>query len=426
MVRYAIILSAALAAWLVGFGGFTFLVDPYDVTGWVTIDGFNARKTRAHEDGYRVRVGHHLLDTEAGTIIMGSSRVADGFPRELPDWPGGFENLGMAGTSSFELARASVIASRNENINCVIIGMDLREFGTYPRAHATYWITPLTGMPPLMSHIQTSLSPNAFARAVQTVTDNVTGGRDDKWANAYAEEGLPDRFFEEVEKRYRGYSDYVYDPQRVRFLFRGIDALLANGVQVTVFIHPVHAWQEEAAQRVGAHPAEQALRRDIVAQLEAREIGEARAPCFDGPALQAWDFGGFQQVSQSAPPDRSSVPPNPYYHVPAHYRPVLGQAILNRMQGEEQASPFDQASFGRRLNADTVESLLAEGQARRADWLANDEWAQWVSAEFDALDANPPTPENEARHYLNRDDFRQMERDVARAERRARARQDGP
>lgn len=419
MRRYALTLAAAAAGFLLLFGGFTFLVDPYDVTGWVSIDGVNARKTRAHEDGYRIRVGHRVLDTEAGTIVMGSSRVADGFPRDLPDWPGGYENMGMAGTSAFELARASVIASRNENINCVIIGLDLREFGTEPRAHATYWITPLTGMPPLFSHIQTALSPNAFARALQTVVDNATGGSDVKWETAYAPERLPARFDEEIEKRYRGYSGYVYDPARVRFLFRGIDALLARGVQVTVFIHPVHAWQEEAARRVGAGPHEDALRRDIAAEIAARDVGEADAPCFDAPALQAWDFGGFQDVSLSAPPGPSGYPENPYYYVPAHYRPVLGEAILRRMRGEDQAPPFDAAAFGRPLTVDAVDDLMAEAEVRRAAWLASDEWARFVTERFDALDANPPPPERSPRHYLNRDDFRQLERDVARAERQA-------
>jgi len=419
MRRYALTLAGAAAGFLLLFGGFTFLVDPYDVTGWISIDGVNARKTRAHEDGYRVRVGHRLLDTEAGTIVLGSSRVADGFPREMPDWPGGYENLGMAGTSAFELARASVIGSRNENLRCVIIGMDLREFGTYPRAHATYWITPLTGMPPLFSHVQTSLSPNAFARAAQTLIDNATGGSDEKWENAYAPELLPGRFEEEIEKRYRGYSDYVYDPARVRFLFRGIDALLAQGVQVTVFVHPVHAWQEEAARRVGMEPYEDALRRDITAEIAARTQLEARQPCFDGPALQAWDFGGYQDVSLSAPPDPSGDPENPYYYVPAHYRPVLGEAILNRMRGQEQDAPFDAESFGRRLTADAVDTLMAEAEERRQAWLTDDEWAHYVTERFDALDADPPPPEREARHYLNRDDFRQLERDVARAERQA-------
>ncbi|HAQ35709.1 MAG: hypothetical protein CMF74_02390 [Maricaulis sp.] len=400
------------------FGGFTFLVDPYGLMPDVQIPGVNERRTRAHEDGYRVRTGHRLLTTQAGTIIMGSSRVADGFPRDLPDWPGGWENLGMAGTTAFELARASTLAAQNENIHCVVIGMDLREFGTYPNAHATYWITPLAGGPRLFADIRMLLSPSAFARAMQTFTDNLTGGSDTRWEHAYDEDILRERFEDEISKRYRGYGSYEYDPERVRFLFRGIDALLAEGKQVAVFIHPVHVWQEEAGYRAGVNDQEYALRRDAVAQLNARTPGEAEQPCFDGPALQLWDFGGYQPVSLTAPPDWDGNGPNPWYYVPAHYRPTLGQAVLDRLRGLDRQPPVNADQFGYRLDGETLDTLLAAREARREAWLSSgEEWMEYVTGEFDALDANPPDLEREARHYLNRDNWNQLERDVRQIER---------
>lgn len=417
MGRYARTLLIAIAVWIVGFGGFTYIVDPYNLMPGVSIPGVNERRSRAHEDGYRVRVGRRLLTTEAGTIIMGSSRVADGFPRDLPDWPGGWENLGMAGTSAFELARASTLAAGNENINCVVIGMDLREFGTYPNAHATYWITPLAGGPRIFADIRMLLSPSAFARALQTLTDNLTGGSDTRWENAYNEEGLRARFEEEISKRYRGYAAYEFDPERVRFLFRGIDALLAEGKQVVLFIHPVHVWQEEAGYRAGVNGAESALRQQVVARLEARSPEPARQPCFDGPALQAWDFGGYQPATLTAPPDWDGQGPNPWYYVPAHYRPALGQAVLDRLRGVERDAPVAASEFGYRLNAETLDGILAAREARREAWLTSgDEWMGYVSGEFDALDADPPALEREASHYLNRDNWRQLERDVRRFE----------
>jgi hypothetical protein len=415
MGRYARTLLIAFAVWLVGFGGFTFLIDPYGLMPGVQIPGVNERRTRAHEDGYRVRTGHRLLDTEAGTIIMGSSRVADGYPRDIPDWEGGFENLGMAGTTAFELARASTLAAGNPDIRCVIIGMDLREFGTEPNAHATYWLTPLAGGPRLFADIRMLLSPSAFARAMQTLTDNITGGSDTRWEHAYDEDILRERFEEEISKRYRGYSTYSYDPERMRFLFRGIDALLTEGKQVVFIIHPVHVWQEEAGYRAGVNDEEYALRRDAVRHLAARPQAAAERPCFDGPALQVWDFGGYQPVSLTAPPDWDGEGPNPWYYVPAHYRPALGQAVLDRLRGREREAPVSADMFGYRLTPDTLEEVLAAREARREAWLASgDEWMAYVSGEFDALDENPPPPERDARHYLNRDNWNQLERDVRR------------
>ena len=407
---YARLFAATLIAWLVGFGGFTLVVDPYDIAPWISIEGVNARRTRAHEDGYRVHVGHRLLTSDAGTITLGSSRVMDGFPRELPDWPGGYENLAMAGTSAFELARASALAARNDAVHCVVIGVDLREFSTDTNTQATYWITPMAGGSQIAALAKLALSPSGFARALQTVEDNISGGSDERWEHAYDEAGLPARFEEELAKRYRYYASFEYDPERITFLFRGIDALLASGKQVVVFIHPVHAWYEEARQRAGAGPAEIALRRDIAAQIALRSP-TASEGCFDGPALQAWDFGGFSAQAQSEPPAAGA--PNPWYYVPSHYRPALGQAILDRLAGTE---PVD-ATFGRPLTAETLEANLAALQAGRANWLQSQTPGQLHAAvAFDAFDANPPEPEAGVRVFLSHGDRVDLERLVSRIE----------
>ena len=410
-----------LGLWLAGFGGFTLIVDPYDIAPWISIEGINARRTRAHEDGYRVHVGYRLTDTQNGTITLGSSRVMDGFPRELPDWPGGYENLAMAGTSGFELARASALAARNDAIHCVVIGVDLREFSTDSNTQATYWITPMAGGSRLASLAKLALSPSGFARALQTVDDNISGGSDTRWEHAYDEDGLAARFEEELAKRYRYYASYEYDPERLRFLFRGIDALLATGKQVVVFIHPVHAWYEEARQRAGAGPAEIALRRDIAAELDRRGIlPAADQACFDGPALQAWDFGGFSDVAQTAPPAASGLAPNPWYYVPSHYRPALGQAILDRISDAPGANPAG-ADFGQRLSSDTLEADLEAFQQGRARWRSSDTaWEEHAAEAFDEFDANPPEPEAGPRLFLTRGDRIDLEHAVERAQQHGR------
>tara|TARA_R110002051_G_scaffold165688_2_gene236599 strand:+ start:60979 stop:62232 length:1254 start_codon:yes stop_codon:yes gene_type:complete len=404
--------------WLTGFSGTILLVDPYGIAPWISIEGVNARRTRAHEDGYRIQAGHRLLHTDVGTITLGSSRVLDGFPRQLPDWPGGYENLGMSGVSGFELARASALAARNDAIHCVVIGLDLRELSTDSNTQATYWVTPMAGGSELTSTAKMLLAPNAFSRALETLYDNLTGGSDTRWENAYREDRLRGRFLEELPKRYRYYGTYQYDPDRLDFLFRGIDALLGSGKQVVIFIHPVHAWYEEAVQRAGAGEYETALRRDIAARLTARS-GQAAAEhaCFDGPALQAWDFGGFQPVARTAPPTADGLAPSPWYYVPSHYRPTVGRAILERLAGHEPSDPILEG-FGRRLNAQTLDADLAAFQAGRQAWLSSQApWAIEADQAFDALDANPPPPEAGPRIFLTHSDHVDLERQVERAAR---------
>jgi len=418
MKGYAVRLVLTLAAWLILFGSFTFIVDPYHVNAWSEIPGVNERRTRAHADGYRVAVGHGLVETQAGTLLFGSSRSHDGFPDNIPDWPGGFENMAMGGTNAFELANAAALAAENDHLDCAIIGLDLREFGDYPRADATYWLTPLAGGSQLQSHIQTSLSLDAFARALQTVIDNATGGSDVDWETAYAPENSRERFDTELAKRYRSYLGFVYDPERSDFVFRGIDALLARGVQVRIFIHPIHSRIEEARWRAGIDTIDLQIRRDLVRLAAARNPAPSRAPCFPGEPLEVWDFAGFAEVSQSAPPSHSGDVLNPWYYEPSHYRPALGLAILDRMLGEDRRPPVSPEQFGVRLTADNLDQHWADVTARRADWLENDEWAAWLTEQYDAMEANPPPIEERPHVFLNRDDFNSLERRVSRIEQR--------
>ncbi len=397
------------------------MVDPYHVSEWSEIPGVNERRTRAHADGYRVRVGHGLIETQASTVVFGSSRSHDGFPHENPDWPGGYANMAMGGTNAFELANAAVLAAGNPNIECAVIGLDLREFGDYPRADATYWITPLAGGSPLQAHIQTSLSLDAFVRALQTVIDNVTGGADVDWETAYAPEFSRERFDTELEKRYRSYLGFVYDPERPEFLFRGIDALLARGVQVRVFIHPIHSRIEEARWRAGIDVEDLQLRRDLARLAADRDPRPSRAPCFPGEALEVWDFAGFAPVAQSGPPSHSGDVLNPWYFEPSHYRPDLGLAILARLSGEDLDAPVAADQFGVRITPETLDEHWANITARRTEWLANDEWAQWVTAEYDRMEADPPPIEERPHIFLNRDDFISLERRVSRIEAQSQA-----
>ncbi|GJL97951.1 MAG: hypothetical protein DHS20C06_17680 [Hyphobacterium sp.] len=419
MKGYALRLVATLAAWLILFGGFTFVVDPYHVSEWSEIPGVNERRTRAHADGYRVAVGHGLIETRAGTLLFGSSRSHDGFPHDIPDWPGGFENMAMGGTNAFEIANAVALAAVNEHVDCAVIGLDLREFGDYPRADATYWLTPLAGGSQLQSHIQTSLSLDAFARALQTVIDNLTGGSDVDWETAYAPENSRMRFDTELAKRYRSYRGYVYDQQRAAFVFRGIDALLARGVQVRIFIHPIHSRIEEARWRTGIDDLELQMRRDLVSLAAERTPSPSHSPCFPGDAMEVWDFAGFSTVSQSEPPAVSGDPVNPWYYEPSHYRPRLGLAILDRMLGEATSPPVAPDEFGVQLTPENVETHWANVTARRAEWLANDEWAAWVTEQYDEMDASPPAIEERPHIFLNRDDIQSLNRRVSRIEERA-------
>ena len=180
MRRYALTFGIVLAALLFGFAGFNSLVDPFDITGAPDIDGVNERRSRIYGDGGRVHSADLMARGAAASVLLGSSRTVDGFPREPEDWPGGIANAGMRGTNIFELSQAMLLAARDPDLRCIVIGLDLDEFGTHSKAKATYWLSALADGRRSWAFARVALSPNTFAASVQTIADNLTGGSNNK------------------------------------------------------------------------------------------------------------------------------------------------------------------------------------------------------------------------------------------------------
>lgn len=421
MRGFTLTLLITLGLLLSGFAGFTLLVDPYDVVGSPDIAGFNARKTRTHEDGGRITASHRLLDPGAGTVLLGSSRVVDGFPKRDEAWPGGLINAGMRGTNAFELARAAVIAGRDPDLRCVVIGLDLDDFTVHVKTKATYWISTLPDGNRQAALFRMALSPSAFARALQTIEDNRTGGSDDfPFKDRYARGWQRAHFEASVGSTYRAFaSGYELDPERVAFLGRAIDGLAARGVQVVLFIHPIYAWREEALIRSGRGADHDAMRRALAALAERHADDIARAPCIDGAAVQLWDFSGFQEVAQTRAPAPDAELAIRYWYEPAHYTPEIGAAILARLRGEIGAEIL--TGFGVPLAGapDAVSPKDAANAAipRRAAWARSDPDANLVARLIDEEAASTEAHEPPPRIYITRDDVAQLERDVGRLER---------
>lgn len=410
---YVVWAVATLAAMLAAFAAFNWFVDPYDIAASPDLEGVNARKTRMYEDGWRVRVGNRLLTTEARTVVLGSSRTRDGFPEAGDAIPGGMENMGLGGANAFELARATLLAVRNPSIDCIAIGVDLRDFGVWSKADATFWLTPMNDGTRLTGYLRTFLSPHAFMRSVQTVEDNITGGSDESYENAYAPEGQKARFEESVAKRYRSYTNVTFDRERLRYLFTAIEAAVSRGVQVRVFIHPTHAWYTEAQYRAGAEPVDWALRAAL-ADAASGIDGSARDGCFAGEALEVWDFGGYQGPAGEQVPE-NLMAPDPYFYEPEHYRPELGLAVLEKLQAGAQGGPFE-GDFGLRLTPATVDDAVERLTQRRRLWRAQAA-GEFVFEELDRLEAAPPPAEGRPAVYLADEDWRALHRTIERLHR---------
>jgi hypothetical protein len=409
MTRYATTLLIALMAGLIAFAGFNALVDPFGITGAPDIAGLTARDTRLLEDGGRVHVADRLARGGDRTVLLGSSRTVDGFPREPENWPGGIYNAGMRGTNIFELSQAAALAAGQGSLDCVVIGLDLDEFGSHSKAKATYWLSALTDGRRWLSLARVSLSPNTFGASLQLIADNMTGGEPRvPWADTYPAGAQRERYESGARGIYRWYMGYDFDPERLALFARVLDTLTANGVQVTGFIHPLHAWREEAMVRAGRLDDYLAVREQLA---ETFQRYSGRAPvdaCVPGGSAVLWDFSGFQPFAAHAAPGAEQTAAHPAFYEPSHYLPHVGQAMLERMRMERRDGPFGEEPFGVRLTPQSAVPTAEAMLARREAWLATPD-GESATALLDAVEADDPQAEVQTPQYLNRDDRRSLD-----------------
>ncbi|WP_291845291.1 hypothetical protein [Maricaulis sp.] len=401
MQRYAATLLIALIAGLAGFAGFNALVDPFGITGSPDIPGLTSRDTRLYEDGGRVHVGDQLARGGEDAIILGSSRSVDGFPRDPEDLPAGFINAGMRGTNIFELSQAAALAAGSDSLRCVVIGLDLDEFGTHSKAKATYWLSALRDGNADFARARVALSPSTFGASVQLLADNLTGSEPRvPWADSYPAGAQRTRYENGARGIYRFYLGYRFDPERLALFEHVLDRLTAEGVQVTGFIHPLHAWREEALFRAGRGDDYLAFRATLGETFARYADREPASACLPGGAARIWDFSGFRDFATIAAPGTEATEAHPAFYEPSHYLPHIGTDMLAIMAG---GAPVDARVSGERLDPGTTETSAAAIAARRTAWLATEDGRD-VTAMLDAVIAGNPSAELETPQFLNRDD----------------------
>ena len=422
MHRYARTFLIVFAIALGGFAGLNALVDPYDVIGAPHIAGLTADKTHIRDDGGRINAADRMARGTSTSFLLGSSRTVDGFAHPPENWSGGIANAGMRGTNAFELARAMALAARDQNLRCLVIGLDMDEFGTHGKSKPSFPISALSDGNRRMALARMAMSPNTFAASLQTLADNLSNTDEDTpWAQEYEPGVQRARYESGARGIYSYYLGYRYDAERLAYFDAALDALTARGVQVIGFIHPLHAWREEALFRSGRSDQYFALRVDLAALFDRYADREPAQACIEGGAAPLWDFSGFQGFVTTPAPTVEQTAAHPYFYEPSHYLPQIGQAMLDRMSGNDPEGAIFEDGFGVVLSPDTVEISAQSIRDRRDAWLETED-GQTATSFLDAVMALDPNPEAAPPQFLNRDDWQDLTRALERLPHRVAAR----
>ena len=371
MRRYTHIFLSTVFLLFGGVSLFNLLIDPYAATGWLTIEGINMRKTRAHEDGRRVFVSHQILKRPEKSIIIGSSRVVDGFPETMPEWPGELYNAGVRGSNAYELAHIAALAKQKNDLRCIIVGMDVSEFSGGAKFKSAFLISRFPDGAAWSSLGRMMLSPYTLTRSIQTLWDNISDGSAKPiFSDVYDAGQQRRRFVHSIKGVMKSHQNLRLSEERIDYLFTALDKLASEGVQIIGYIHPVHAWYEEPSFRAGQYEVSLQLRKSLTHRFETLAKNyDPYSPCTAERDAVLWDFSGFQWPSTSSPPTKTQTKSHIYFHEPAHYLPRLGQMMIATMQG----TATDKPPFGLQLKTNNVEITEKQLNARRAAYGATAE-----------------------------------------------------
>ena len=308
-----------LLLFFAGVGTLNWLVNPYRAWNSTLVDDIYLSGMDRTWTPYRLRTA------QPTTVLVGSSRVMLGMPVEQ-GYRDGVVNAGLSGATIEEVATAVRLAAKGGRLQRVIWGMDFYAFGErFVGFHDPQTRQRLEGNLGMLV-TETLVSQQALADTIAALK-RVGRGRkrlpptwllpvpwpeelihtvlDDeraRWDARAHEQRVRDHLSEWVSM----YALHRHSAQQVT-LFRDTVARIAqSGVDLILFVPPLHEYELEAIRQTGQWEAFQQWKREMAA------------------IRPYWDFSGYDELARQ----------DYLYADGVHFKPALGEVILRHLLGQ--------------------------------------------------------------------------------------------
>jgi len=393
-------LIAGLSAWLLlSFVlAFNAAVDPYGMYRLIEIQDFNSHKPAIY---HRVRLfkAYDVRRIKPSAIVLGTSRSHVGLRMSHEGWDPAATpryNLSFDGATTKEMYFYLRHADAVHPLKQVVLALD-----TYHPTLVTASARPdfdpdlLLETRSFTSPLRTVLADLKILSSIDTLNASVKTlwSQNDGEPGWFAADGqrLGEIFFrrheEAFQKSPRDYFDEIdrlevgfkldrscpipakrtsrsteppnsADETSLGYIRRIVEFCHARHIDLRIFITPEHAHQTEISAAVGAWPSIEKAERDLV-----RLLSEDTAQHPGEPPIPLYDFSGYNSVTTEPLPPPGSREEMKYYWDSSHFKEVVGDFVLDRLFGIDHPERPIPKDFGRRLNADTIESAMAEMRA---------------------------------------------------------------
>lgn len=394
MTRFLKQAAAAFAGFLALAFALNVWVDPYRI--WNVRHGFSqqAPRPRAVQQLHLLK-SRGLTRSRPVTVVLGNSRAEIGFDPRSRSWPLSLRpvyNASIPGTgidTATSLLSDAVSAGR---LRTAVIGLDFLDFLTDPEnptppTHPTAPAEQRSAMQRATEDVKIGLSLDTLIDSTLTLIS-----AHDPYAPDVTADGFNPLREYALNARLDGYGSlflqkdianaraYTKAPKGIfarsattSATWQELDQLLTSlhdhDIDVRFVIYPYHAHILEMFHRSGLFPAFESWKKHLAEVLVAWEG--------DGGICRLWDFSGYNAYSTEfvpPPDDRKTVVR--WYWESGHFKPELGDRMLERMFGEGDAG------FGTCLTERNIEAVNSRVREARTRYLRKTPEA---SAAIDAL-----------------------------------------
>jgi hypothetical protein len=369
------------------------VVDPFGMVGAVPRPGFNLRKPAVRR---RVRLAkaYDVRRIAPRAIVLGTSRSHVGLRMTHPGWSASPRyNLAFDGATTHELYAYLVHAQAVRPLEQVVLGLDTWQLSNVPSTVRPSFDPSVLRDGGALDRLRLLAADVRLLASVDTLLASFETVRAQDWADQewLAPDGqrLGELFFRRAGEMFHDVSPRAYfeandreeigwrlpppapaptsgapapsppDDGSLAYVRRIIDFCREHGIDLRIFITPVHARQLEIAAAAGEWKGMEAAKRSLVAYLAA---DAARHP--DLPAIPLWDFSGYSSVTTEPLPSGGGE--MRWYWDSSHFKEIVGDWVLDRVFGTVAAGSGEPpADFGVRLTADDVDDALSRIRAAR-------------------------------------------------------------
>jgi len=334
-------------------GAFNLFMDPlarihlFDIEGINDVKFNNGPLTRDYKAG-------HLFACTYDNFILGTSRSEMGIdPKSAYMFEGETYNTAFRASSAYETKLVGDYVLEHQQPKRLILGLDFISFSGKRQLPEEFYVSAINSERGLWDYARYLFSMETLQQSVLLLSWNLRFDIDrcsEDGANRQHERRVgANKAFMSIITRYvrnpQLYQGYEYSPELMGYIEEALIGFQDAGTDIHLFISPVHALHLEALHS-------SSLTEDLFLWKEELLLMLERVNARSGvtKSLSIWDFSGYNVINTEQIPEEPEK--MAYFRDSAHYRKVVGDVILQRLQGKEMEPKFD--GFGKKL---TIESI---------------------------------------------------------------------